>query len=194
MTPFHGIEAVMQTVFEVNAKRKFQAEMPHTSLESHLVQLLEDEERELRRLEQEAAKANDDGSVGSADPTSPSHAAAEARIKNIAQLKGGLEALDFDDDDDDQTVFTLTAGFLPANRIFDALKNAKHLRLSRVQVSRCVRTKRSARAKKPPASPCALANQPSLFCSSSPSCPWRTSTSPASRRSRTRSLRPPRPR
>jgi hypothetical protein len=45
-----------------------------------------------------------------------------------------LRSLDFDDQDGQVSVKSLTAGFLPANRVFNALKNAKHLRLSRVQL------------------------------------------------------------
>ena len=58
----------------------------------------------------------------------------ENRIAGRRGKKGGLESFDFDDDEDETTVMSLTAGFLPANRIYDALKKARHLHLSRVQL------------------------------------------------------------
>jgi Ca2+-binding EF-hand superfamily protein len=146
-TAYGGVEEIMHHVFEVNSKRKFQSELPHSSLESHLVQLLEDEEKKLRAEEEAALKERivaaraegDDDTVMSEMSEHPSadqaHHEAESRMKKMANMgQQGLVALDFDDDVDEMTVFTLTAGFLPANRIFGALKSAKHLRLSRVQL------------------------------------------------------------
>jgi len=127
ITTYTGIEHIMENVFEVNVRRKYHEELPHSTLEAHLVQILEDEERKLRKEEE---------MMLGREPKSPT-ALEEEKLEKIRNTKGGLESLDFDDEGEDGSVvsvLTLTAGFLPANRIYDALKHAKHLRLSRVQL------------------------------------------------------------
>jgi Ca2+-binding EF-hand superfamily protein len=127
---YNGIDRIMEEVFEANVRRKYQDELPHSSLESHLVQLLEDEERRLRK-EEETALAEANG--GGRSPSSMQ----EEKLKKMRGAKNGLVNLDFDDEMEDGTigsVLSVTAGFLPASSIYDALKHAKHLRLSRVQL------------------------------------------------------------
>ena len=111
-------------VFVTNIMRKYESELQHTSLEGHLDQLLEDEERILRK---EEIKGEDGGSISSVSLE-------DERMAKRRSKMGGLGSLDFDDEDDHVSVMSLTTGFLPANRIFNALKEAKHLRLSRVQL------------------------------------------------------------
>ncbi|GMH75896.1 hypothetical protein TrLO_g14911 [Triparma laevis f. longispina] len=127
---YNNIEEIMQEVFFANIKRKYEEEVPHSSLESHIVQMLEDEEKSLRKEEEAAMKAQKEADGGSSSSVSLE----DEKMAERRKKEGGLESLDFDDDDSQVSVLSMTAGFLPANRVFNALKNAKHLRLSRVQL------------------------------------------------------------
>jgi len=128
-----GIEEIMQNSFEMHVRKKFQLQQKHSSLYQHLLQLFEDEERLYRMEERFDDKSISSlSSAGLTQMDSPNPKGGAIRFIDDGagsandQLETGMS--------EERSANSFVAGYLPQDRIYGILRNAKHLKLSRVQL------------------------------------------------------------